>query len=274
MTETSDLALSPRDVAFSTLDPGTRDTIVRLDAEHGPSLLHVMAARYGERNGAGTVQDYLDSVAEGEGIAMPVGEVYDTALGHFDNLVDRVLPSRLRDSLSTGDPSLPAGTLVHSLRYNSDVLVTEALSGVVAREFSPDIEGDLVNDDMIGHAYFFQVSRDTTVGGFTQELSGYPMAKKHFPGTENGGDSVALIFDPAIEDPDYRALIAGSSEGYAAQPKSQANSAVALPVGLPAGGIAGFLLGENVAADPAKQAHLKMLFPGAPLLTPSGALLQ
>ena len=275
MTEISDRALSPRDAAFGMLAAETRDTIAQLDAKHGPSLLNVMAARYGERQGADTVQDYLDSVAAREGIVMPVDEAYTVALKHFNNLLDKVLPSRLREALSVGNPSLPEGTLMHCLRYNTDVLVTAALSGIVAREFSPDVEGDLVNDDMVGHAYFFRAPfNTTTVGDFMRGLSDYPMAKKVLPGTENGGDSIGILFDPTIDDPDYRALIDAPSEHYAAHPKSQANSAVALPVGLPAGGIAGFVLGKNVAADPAKQALLDALFPWVPLLAPNGTLLS
>ncbi len=274
MTETSDLAVSPRDAALNMLDSELRDTIIRLDTDHGPSLLNVMAARYGQRNGPNAVQEYLDSVAMREGDIMPADAVYDKALGHFDRLVGRVLPSRLRESLSAGDPWLPAGTDIHSLSFNPDVFVTMALTGVVAREFSPDQEGAVVNDDMAGCAYFFRAQHSTTVGGFIRRLSDYQMARKVLPGTENGRDSVAVIFDPAIEDPDYAALVAAPSEDYAARPKSQANSAVALPVGLPAGGIAGFVLGENVAADPTKQAFLRTLFPEVPLLTASGALLQ
>jgi hypothetical protein len=273
MTETADFTPSPRDAALGMLDPKTVTIISRLDNERGPSLLNVMAARYAERNGADTVQDYLESVAKREGVVMPVDEVHAKALEHFDQLVGQSLPSQLRENLGNGDPSLPAGSLMHCLRYDETVLATITLSGVVAREFSPDIDGAIVNDDMYGDAFFFEAPRATTVGDLNRELSSAPMAKKVLPGTENGGDSVAIIFDPTIDDLNYAALIAAQSADYAAKPKAQANSAIALPVGLPAGGIAGLVLGENITADSARLDQLKTLFPAAPLLRPDGALV-
>lgn len=272
MTETV-FVPSPRDAALGQLRPEISDTILRLDSERGPSLLHVMAARYGERNGADTVRDYLDSVAEREGVVMPVDERHAKALENFDQLIGVDLPSQLRASLSDGNPSLPPDTLMHCLRYDEDVLTTIALSGVVAREFSPDIDGAIVNDDMYGDAFFFQALHPTTVGGFNRELSDAPMARKVLPGTENGGNSVAIIFDPTIDDPNYTALIAAQSTDYAARPKAQANSAIALPVGLPVCGAAGLVLGENIASDSVKLDQLKTLFPTVPLLRPDGVLV-
>jgi hypothetical protein len=273
MTETADFAPSPRQAALDQLNSETADTILRLDNDRGPSLLNVMAARYGERNDSNAVQDYLDSVEEREGVVMPIDEEHVRALENFNRLIGTNLPSQQRESLGNGDPSLSAGTLMHCLRYNKEALTTIALSGVVAREFSPDIDGAIVNDDMDGDAFFFHTPYATTVGDFNRRLSDVPMAKKVLPGAENGGDSVAIIFDPTIDDPNYTALIAAQSADYAAKPKAQANSAIAVPVGLPVCGVSGLVLGENIAADLVKLDQLRILFPTVPLLRPDGALV-
>jgi hypothetical protein len=273
MTETVDFVPSPRQAVLDQLNPEISDAILRLDSDRGSSLLNVMAVRYGERNGVHAVQDYLDSVEEREGVVMPVDEEHARALENFDRLIGVDLPSHLRESLSNGDPSLSAGTLMHCLRYNKEALITIALSGVVAREFSPDIDGAIVNDDMDGDAFFFHTPHATTVGDFNRRLSDVPMAKKVLPGTKNGSDSVAIIFDPMIDDPNYTALIAAQSADYAAKPKAQANSAIALPVGLPVSGAAGLVLGENIVADSVKLDQLKVLFPAVPLLRPDGTLV-
>jgi hypothetical protein len=144
---------------------------------------------------------------------------------------------------------------------------------VVAREFSPDIEGPLINDDMRGCAYFFESKSDThTVDEFMKYLAEYsPMAKKSLPGTENGVDSIAIIFDRNIPDQGYQDLLVAQDLHYRGMTKSQVNSAMAIPIGLPVDAAAGFILGENVAADEVRLSQMRQLFPDHVFMTPSGA---
>lgn len=263
-----------RDAALGALSPELRSIILKLDDEQGhPSLTSVMAARYGERNGPGSERDYLHSLRDQEGIIMPIDQRYTDALHHFDQLLGKNLPSGLRDQLANGTIDLPKGSLVHSMEFDPDALTTIALTGVIARDFSPDVDGAIMNDDMVCSAYFFKAEYAGPVSSLMTSLAKKPMARKRLPGAEDGADSIAIVFDAAIPDPDYQALAGNHSEDYAARPKAAANSAAAIPVGLPAGGIAGFVLGENIASDPLRVEYTRSLFPGVPLLTAAGTLI-
>ena len=193
-------------------------------------------------------------------------EIVKTQLNDFETVSALSITSELKSSLSSGDTTLPAGTLVHGTTIDS--IDSIAKHGVMSGEFF----GKPEDGETHYCADFYKVREDSTIASYTEFISSpeessslkmQSAESKKLPSEKRGGDYISIIIDSEIPEvqglieadpykPDTDALFEGivNPESLPAEKGSKkAERLSSILVGMPANTIAGIVVGNNIAVD-------------------------
>lgn len=184
------------------------------------------------------------------------------------------LPSTLRDRLSDGDTTLPAGTLVHGVKDISlDVLRGIAEKGVMSGELLGVVE----DAETHGCADFFKVPAGMSVEDYYKwvkepQLKGNVRTQR---GERGYISRMAVIVDPnaeglapllekdAYQDP---------TMSFTRTPSGRDGSTTsAILGGVPRGAIAGLVFSDSIINNVEMMTEVAQLFPETPILAQNGA---
>ena len=204
-------------------------------------------------------------------------EIVKTQLNDFETVSALSITSELKSSLSSGDATLPAGTLVHGTTIDS--IASIAKHGVMSGDFF----GKPEDGETFYCADFFKVREDSTIASYTEfisrpeESSSLKMQSaesKKLPSDKKGGDYISIIVDPKIPEvqglieadpykPDTDALFEGivnPKSLLAEKGSKKAERLSSILVGMPANTIAGIVVGNNIVGNDEKIESIKNSF--------------
>jgi hypothetical protein len=218
--------------------------------------------------------EFMEQKLGAEGMAL-----LDRQLQVWQQLNERPLHSPLRDSLRTGDTTLPQGTLLHGMGMHA--LFDEAALSSVARLgiVSGELMGVHEDAETHGCADFFKVPADTTVDQYMK----YSKETVQVGNIRRGrgerllGRGVVFIVDPNAEgmneltdhdgytDPEMQEFV---------HPPSGRNpmDTAAILGGVPKGAIAGIIVNPKLLENPATLETVRTYFPDTPVLDHEGTL--
>ncbi len=207
-------------------------------------------------------------------------QMLDEQLTLWHELNNSELRSPLRDALSRGDTTLPAGTLLHGMGMHG--FSTEALQGVAEKGIvSGELTGKVEDAETHGCADFFRVPANTDISGYM----GYAKEKvtKGNIRTSRGESllarGVTFIVDPSAEGMDHLLDKNGytnpSMANFVRPPGDRtAEDTAAILGGVPRGAIAGIIVGDKLLAKDGVAATITETFPGLPVFNHEGVLQQ
>jgi hypothetical protein len=200
------------------------------------------------------------------------------------------LNSDLREQLKSSKPILPAGTLVHGLRFDENSLRGIAKYGVISGQLQADYKIEDFETNF--SADFFVLPDEQTISDYTT-LIGKPVKQEFFimsnplksylpvqgGGSERYDYRVGVIVDGKIEEiqPLLDEDLYGEESSFASIArclgKKDFTLLSAIPVGLPHGAIAGLIIGSMIVADDEKLTFMHEIFPNTPILDVRGNLV-
>lgn len=216
-------------------------------------------------------------------------EILNAQLAEHERLHALPLRSELRDKFAKGDTTLPAGSLVHGTTLNH--IESIATYGVMSGE----LFGQGEEAETHYCADFFRVDADTTVADYSKAITGkepgsvIPRREKNYlpSSTRSGQHSIGIIVDAQIpelstllEADAYRRgtdrLFEGIVDNLPVEKDAPGAARLsAILGGVPATGIAGVVLGDQLANAPESVERVNNAFYGRmPILNVHGELLN
>ncbi len=206
-------------------------------------------------------------------------QMLDSQLSTWHELNERDLYSPLRESLASGDPTLPEGTLLHGMGMYG--FSEEALAGVAEKGIlSGELIGISEDSETHGCADFFRVPADTTLEDYMISAK-EPLVKGNIK-TQKGERlllrGVTFIVDPQAEGMDGLMQRDGyrdpEMQDFVRPPTSRSSEdTAAILGGVPRGAIAGMVIPEAMSQQIDRVTAIRTYFPNTPVYTTSGQLL-